>query len=498
MSAQPLGISLRSCTWLVLAGGFSALVGCDSPPRAEIVEPPPTASPEERAEAASRAEAEARQQVIDTEFPLHGAITAPQIAVRSEANPEAQVVGWLRLGGRVRLGTERVQTPTCSTGWYAVHPRGWACAGLGIDVAEEAPPEQQEGAANVESPLPYRYMLVREPQVPEYHQPPSREVQRAAQEHGQRYAELLNSDQERRANLLREGRLAGEPARPNAVRRYLHRNFYVASNGTETRASRRFARTVRGTYVQEAQLLERTGSEFAGVEIDEENPLPIAWAVRESQPLRNLVAFDGSPRLRSEPALEPYARHERLPWLRRDHVGDHIVHVLDTDEGERYLRAWFAAVAELHAPPEDVGVDEPWVHVDVSEQSLVVYRGTTPLYATLVSSGLDGHDTPRGSFRIRRKFISDTMANLGPDAGDDSYRIDDVPWTQYFEGSFALHGAFWHNRFGLQRSHGCVNLAPRDARWVFEHTWPEIPDGWHGVSTERGAGFEGSVVLVTD
>jgi lipoprotein-anchoring transpeptidase ErfK/SrfK len=114
-----------------------------------------------------------------------------------------------------------------------------------------------------------------------------------------------------------------------------------------------------------------------------------------------------------------------------------------------------------------------------------------------VSTGLDGHNTPVGEFTIRRKFVSDTMANLGPEAGDDSYRIEDVPWTQYFDGSFALHGAFWHTRFGLRRSHGCVNLSPQDARWVFEHTWPEVPEGWHGVSTER-TGFRGSRVVVTE
>jgi lipoprotein-anchoring transpeptidase ErfK/SrfK len=70
------------------------------------------------------------------------------------------------------------------------------------------------------------------------------------------------------------------------------------------------------------------------------------------------------------------------------------------------------------------------------------------------------------------------MSDVGPDAGDDRYSIDDVPWTQYFEGSIALHGAFWHDRFGLRRSHGCVNLAPLDARWLFAFTGPHLPQGW--------------------
>jgi hypothetical protein len=55
----------------------------------------------------------------------------------------------------------------------------------------------------------------------------------------------------------------------------------------------------------------------------------------------------------------------------------------------------------------------------------------------------------------------------------------------YFEGSYALHGAFWHDRFGQVRSHGCVNLAPEDARWLFRWTTPLLPAGWHGVVAPR-------------
>ena len=143
-----------------------------------------------------------------------------------------------------------------------------------------------------------------------------------------------------------------------------------------------------------------------------------------------------------------------------------------------------------------MGADEPWVHVEVAQQTIVLYRGDVPVYASLVSSGLEGHDTPLGLFTIRAKHVSATMSDVGPDAGDDRYSIDDVPWTQYFEASVALHGAFWHDRFGLRRSHGCVNLAPLDAHRVFDHTWPRVPDGFHGMSTDK-TGLQGSKVYVT-
>ena len=50
-----------------------------------------------------------------------------------------------------------------------------------------------------------------------------------------------------------------------------------------------------------------------------------------------------------------------------------------------------------------------------------------------------------------------------------------MPFVQYFTEGFALHGAYWHDDFGTPRSHGCVNLAPVDAAWLFRFTDPEVP-----------------------
>jgi lipoprotein-anchoring transpeptidase ErfK/SrfK len=57
--------------------------------------------------------------------------------------------------------------------------------------------------------------------------------------------------------------------------------------------------------------------------------------------------------------------------------------------------------------------------------------------------------------------------------------LRDVPYIQYFHNGYALHGAYWHDSFGKVRSHGCVNLAPTDAAWLFEWTDPQVPQGWH-------------------
>ena len=81
------------------------------------------------------------------------------------------------------------------------------------------------------------------------------------------------------------------------------------------------------------------------------------------------------------------------------------------------------------------------------------------------------------------------MDGDGTAAGDLPYSIEDVPYVLYYHRAYALHGAFWHNNFGVQMSHGCVNLAPLDAKYLFFFADPVIPPGFHGVwATEAQPG----------
>jgi lipoprotein-anchoring transpeptidase ErfK/SrfK len=63
-----------------------------------------------------------------------------------------------------------------------------------------------------------------------------------------------------------------------------------------------------------------------------------------------------------------------------------------------------------------------------------------------------------------------------------------VPYVQYFHEGYALHSAYWHDHFGVARSHGCINLAPIDAQRVFGFTDPPVPEGWHGTNVDPGRG----------
>jgi lipoprotein-anchoring transpeptidase ErfK/SrfK len=163
----------------------------------------------------------------------------------------------------------------------------------------------------------------------------------------------------------------------------------------------------------------------------------------------------------------------------------------ETDDGW-WMKASEGTKTKPGEPPKDLKPGEKWVDVNTTTQTLVAYEGAKPVFATAVSTGLvdkedkdKDHHTPPGTFRIREKHIAATMD--GDVASDGPYSIEDVPWIMYFNGSYALHGAFWHNNFGRTKSHGCVNMAPQDAKAIFAWTEPHLPDGWHGVmsTTEK-------------
>ncbi|MER3459517.1 MAG: hypothetical protein C4309_13610 [Chloroflexota bacterium] len=137
--------------------------------------------------------------------------------------------------------------------------------------------------------------------------------------------------------------------------------------------------------------------------------------------------------------------------------------------------------------PEGVGPTEKWIEVNLYEQTLAAYEGDRMVYATLVSSGLPQWATPEGLTRIWIKLRVAKMS--GAEGRSDYYFLEDVPWIMYFNKAVGLHGAYWHDGFGYVRSHGCVNLAPRDAEWLFNWTTPVVPEGTNSVlSTEDNPG----------
>lgn len=126
---------------------------------------------------------------------------------------------------------------------------------------------------------------------------------------------------------------------------------------------------------------------------------------------------------------------------------------------------------KLSKRPEQVGKNEQWIEINLFEQTLAAYEGDQMVYATLISSGRTDFPTERGLFRI---WIKARMAKMsGGEEGVNYYYLEDVPWHMYFLKSYAIHGTYWHDNFGIPHSRGCVNLAPKDAQWLFGWVGPK-------------------------
>jgi hypothetical protein len=111
------------------------------------------------------------------------------------------------------------------------------------------------------------------------------------------------------------------------------------------------------------------------------------------------------------------------------------------------------------------GFCDKWVSVDLYEQVAIAYEGGTPVFATLVASGLADWPTNEGLFHVYVRYPRTLMH--GAEGNPDFYYLQEVPWTMYFDGDIGLHGTYWHDGFGYRHSHGCVNLSITDALWLY-------------------------------
>lgn len=128
------------------------------------------------------------------------------------------------------------------------------------------------------------------------------------------------------------------------------------------------------------------------------------------------------------------------------------------------------------ARPEGVEGDR-WIEVNLHQQTITAYEDGELTFATVASTGRYGAWTQPGSFQVWAKLERDNMTG---GLEGSFYYLEDVPWVLYFDQARALHGTYWHDRFGTPTSRGCVNLSPADAEWVYqfaeEGTWVHVWD----------------------
>jgi hypothetical protein len=444
------------------------------------------------------------------------------------ATPErgAQTIGYLRLGTRVARSAEPVMRGDCPEGYYAVRPAGFVCAGADATLKLEHPLVKAiEVEPNRARPMPYEYAFVRAI-APNYLRVPTKaeqfQYEMRLERHLRSWSKLAKkwdvldvgaNDVPLDSNGLAAGGipehavpldlnrrfggsgddqvpwwLRGERRIPNVsgfkappyavIADRIKRHAGVALIGSfvagEEAQSRRFAITTDARLLPADKLKADSGSPFHGADIRKIG-LPVAFATREGA--KWLVA-DGA----KLDDGEGIPQRELIPLTGRvkAHGGDRVVEA----KNGRWVRSDDVRTA---AKPGDLPWfakgDTKWIDVSIMSQTLVLWEGTTPVYATLVSSGKDGlgdpkttHSTPTGVFRIYQKHVTTTMDS---EMADHEFELRDVPWVMYFNSGYALHGAYWHDDFGRARSHGCVNLAPIDARYVFFWSQPEVPEHWH-------------------
>lgn len=167
------------------------------------------------------------------------------------------------------------------------------------------------------------------------------------------------------------------------------------------------------------------------------------------------------------------------------------------DDGQVFLRVnpnyyggvdmlWVKAEAMRPITPEEIQpirpeIEDKRIVVDVIQQSLSCFEGNTEVYYCRVSTGakfdaygnkVEKWSTPVGKHRISRKFLTLQMSGGTTGAG---YDLPGIGWTSIFvTGGVAIHSTFWHNDYGVPRSHGCVNVKPEDAKWIFLWTQPVV------------------------
>ena len=194
------------------------------------------------------------------------------------------------------------------------------------------------------------------------------------------------------------------------------------------------------------------------------------------------------------------ARSEPHPEARKVYrfYGGNVYHVVEGFEDEQGTgwykvfdefpptnptHQWVLARDVRRIPRSEMAPIHPFVgqkriEVDLSQQALTCYEGDRIAFTTLVASGLGGAlATPDGEMYVLLKQPSRHMSNQpypgGPETVGDIFDLPGIPWNTFFDLSgTAIHGTYWHNDFGIPRSHGCLNVSCEAARWVYRWAHP--------------------------
>lgn len=424
-------------------------------------------------------------------------------------NADGRFLGVVRIGESVALkSTERVKGQHCSPGFYAIEPRGYVCADHTVSTAPDAHLQSIMSVLQADpGPFPYRYGLSNG--SPMYSRVPTPKQQKRYEVFlgpPGKFKHLIKTlsahedlaidapitvDSERPS--LFEGKSPAFPERQDALYDTIPLGSMLAFTKVFEAEGRKWLLSTDLTLVPADRVRQFRPSAFHGTELGKGVELPIAWMRKTDKPKYH----KSESTMERTSALWPLRTFAPLTG---SHVEVEGKSYWETREKDADGKAFFVAdedatvVEKRDHFPTAVTASDTWIFVSITNGTLVAYDGSTPVYATLISPGAGGvpvkgrdnvkaSTTPLGSYRITYKDKATTMS---PEQGKGrSLWIADVPHTQYFNPPFALHAAYWHERFGEPTSAGCVNLSPIDAKWLFDWSNPKVPIGWQGAA---GAG----------
>jgi lipoprotein-anchoring transpeptidase ErfK/SrfK len=452
------------------------------------------------------------------------AALAIETPVLAQPDVSAPRLGQLRAGAIVAMDPKPVTGVGCQSGFRAIKPLGFVC--LGTTTLDLAHPVVRASTRRPDhtQKLPYIYgMAVRG--GPAYPSLPSAQVLKTLEPHlamhlkkwaadpvnGATYGNDLWSKwkagppvpalvamEERRTDPDIPWYLNGDSRVPNLSGRVdgPKAGEFARHNGISFIDSmlwegRRYNVSVDLRVMPADRFRPIRGSEFHGFRIPEEAKPPFAIVKSKKAKILNEQAGRLVPG-----ELLPWRSVVAITGKQRVQKGRYYEEV----EGGGYLASDEVSRVDIAKKmPGWANDGEKWIDINVTRQTLIAYEGTKPVYATLVSTGEAGLDDPattkatkRGIFRIHSKYMTATMDSR---VVGEEFELRDVPYVQYFTEGYALHAAYWHDVFGQPKSHGCINLAPEDARRLFFWTGPQVPPGWHGASAGN-AGKTGTVVFV--
>jgi len=133
------------------------------------------------------------------------------------------------------------------------------------------------------------------------------------------------------------------------------------------------------------------------------------------------------------------------------------------------------------------------IEVHLPEQVMIAFENDQPVFMARVATGAKfsngDYSTPSGRFSTFHKRYSRHMARGNLAA--NGYDLPGVPWNSYItEEGIAFHGTYWHNNFGRPRSHGCINLTPQAAKWIYLWTMPIVPPDQEGIYKKTGTAVD--------